>query len=199
MAHFIITPEIQLCFQQITDYSKLSYQRGLVTAAGGNVSMRCGEYVLITASGISLRDTQPCNLIVCDLMGNVLVNDSGHKPSKELKIHLDIYRLRPDIDTVIHVHPPFAVAYTYQGKEIPMATGSAEMKLKHIPIVPYAWPGSGTLADAVAQTVQGAQKNVQCIVLQRHGIVAYEKGISSCFDVAELTEDTARIALLAGI
>lgn len=185
--------------RQVEDFSHLSYDRNLVTAAGGNVSMRCGDLVVITASGVSLRNVDEGGIIICDLDGNVLGDDHGLRPSKELHIHLDIYKVRPEVRGVIHVHPPYAVAYTYHGKEIPMATGSAEMKLKRVPIVPYAWPGTGSLAQMTAEAVSGAGNDINCVVLQRHGIVAYEQSLEAAFNVAELTEDTARIATLAGV
>lgn len=184
---------------EVVKYSRLVYERGLVTAAGGNVSMRCGQYIMLTASGVSLRDIDASSVLICGLDGAVLENPGSIKPTKEWQFHVSIYAQYPGIDSVIHVHPPYAVAYTYHGKEIPMVTGSAEMKLKHVPNVPYEWPGSKTLADTVTETVKAAGENCHGVVLQRHGIIAYEKGMSACFDTAELIEDTARIAMLAGV
>jgi len=199
MSQLLLTEDILHQMDEVAKYSKLVYDRGLVTAAGGNVSVRCGEYVLLTASGVSLRDITRASILICDMEGNILYNPNGLKPTKEKPFHLNVYRERPCVDSIIHVHPPYTVAYTYSGKNIPMVTGSAEMKLKAVPIVPYEWPGSDSLADAVTSVVRDAGEDCHCVVLQRHGIIAYETGLSACFDIAELAEDTARIALLAGV
>ena len=199
MEHVSITKQMRCCIRELSFYSKLSYDRGLVTAAGGNVSARCGDYIIMTASGISLRSVDGTGIVICDMDGKVVFQNGGLRPSKEWAIHLAIYRLRPKVDSIIHVHPPYTISYTYHGKEIPMATGSAEMKLKRVPIVPYNWPGSTSLAQAVEAVVKDSSEDIHSIVLQRHGIVCYETGMENCFNTAELTEDTARIAYLSQI
>ena len=102
---------LEECKREVVKYSHLLYERGLVTAAGGNVSMRCGDTVIVTASGVSLRDTREDNLILCDQNGKLIVCPDGLKPSKETIFHLKIYQIRQDVDSVIHVHPAYSVGY----------------------------------------------------------------------------------------
>lgn len=189
--------QLEQCKEAVIHYSRLLYQRGLVTAAGGNVSMRCKDQVVITASGVSLRDTSRETLIICDLKGTLLECPKGLKPSKETIFHLKIYQAREDVDSVIHVHPAYAVGYSIQDRKIPILTASAKMKVVDVPLIPYANPGTEELAAYVEQTVREAPRHIHAAVLKAHGIIVYEKGMSQCFDTAELVEDTAHIAFVA--
>lgn len=188
---------IEKCKEDVIQYSRLAYDRGLVTAAGGNVSMRCVDQVVITASGVSLRDTSPENLIICDLDGKLLYCPTGLRPSKETVLHLKIYRSRPDVDSIIHVHPPYSVGYSINDRKIPILTASAIMKVIDVPVAGFARPGSDELSSYVEEAVKSSPENIHAIVLKAHGIIAYEKGMSSCFDIAELVEDTAHIAYIS--
>ena len=91
--------------ENLISYSKLIYQRGLVSAAGGNISARCGRHVLITGSNIPLRAVTPEGLVLCDENGTVLDAPPHLRPSKESAFHLGIYRIRPSAQYVLHAHP----------------------------------------------------------------------------------------------
>lgn len=88
--------------ENLISYSKLIYQRGLVSAAGGNISARCGRHVLITGSNIPLRAVTPEGLVLCDENGTVLDAPPHLRPSKESAFHLGIYRIRPSAQYVLH-------------------------------------------------------------------------------------------------
>lgn len=185
------------CKQDIVKYARLSYERGLVSAAGGNVSMRYQDKIIITGSGVSLRDVTVFDLLVADLSGKVLEGRVGLKPSKETSLHLKIYNVRADVDSIIHVHPPYATGYSVKGLKVPIITASAKMKLIDVPLVKYANPGSDELANNVEECVKNAPSYIKAIVLESHGIIAYDRDMVNCFDIADLVEDTARIAFIA--
>lgn len=189
--------QLEKCKKDVVKYSRLLYERGLVTAAGGNVSMRSGNTVVITASGVSLRDVTEENLILCDLNGEIIFCPDGLRPSKETVFHLKVYQIREDVDSVIHVHPTYSVGYSIQDRKIPVLTASAKMKVIDVPVIPYANPGTQELAAYVEETVKNAPINIHAAVLKAHGIIAYEKGMAQCFDTAELVEDTAHIAFIS--
>ena len=188
---------LEACKRDVIQYSHLLYERGLVTAAGGNVSMRCGDTVVITASGVSLRDVAEENLILCRLDGSLIFCPEGLRPSKETVFHLKIYKIREDVDSVIHVHPAYSVGYSICDRKIPVLTASAQMKVIDVPMIPFANPGTQELADYVEQVVREAPQKIHAAVLKAHGIIVYEKGMSQCFDTAELVEDTAHIAFVS--
>ena len=81
--------------REIAKYSNLAYQRGLVGAAGGNVSARYENLFLITAGGKSLRDVIEEDIIIVDKGGNIIEGKEGQKPSKETSLHINVYKNRP--------------------------------------------------------------------------------------------------------
>ena len=135
--------------ENLISYSKLIYQHGLVSAAGGNISARCGRHVLITGSNIPLRAVTPEGLVLCDENGTVLDAPPHLRPSKESAFHLGIYRIRPSAQYVLHAHPVFSTIWSMQNQELPLYTESAKLKLVHVPLIPDGQPGSVDLAEKV--------------------------------------------------
>lgn len=185
--------------EDIIQYSRLIYDRGLVSAAGGNVSIRCGTHVLITGSNVSLRNVTPDSLVLCDLQGTLLEAPPGLRPSKETRFHLGIYAHRPEISCVIHAHPSFSIAWSLEKKPLPLYTESAQLKLGNVPVIPDAPPGSAQLAQQVIQTVVQSPDTVHAFLMERHGILVMGETMQECFYQAELLEDTAKIAVLRAI
>lgn len=183
--------------KEIAKYSNLSYARNLVGAAGGNISMRKDNYYLITAGGRSLRDVTTEDIIIVDENNNIIEGKEGLKPSKETSLHINIYKFRPDIDSVVHVHPSYCTAYSILKKQVPILTASSKLKLKEVPIIGYANPGSKELSDFVAECVRNSPLYVKALTLEAHGLLAWDKGMGNCFDIAELVEETARVAFIA--
>jgi len=183
---------------QLAKYSRLCYERRLVGAAGGNLSARVpGQDVfLVTASGVALRDVEPANLVAVGLDGKKVDGPEGLRPSKETSFHLSIYRVRPGANAVVHVHPPYSVVYASARMPIPLATVSAVLKLKQGLVACEADPGSEDLCLNVTQAVETAAQNVNVLLMERHGVVSWDKDLCAAFDDVELVEDTAKIAYL---
>ena len=90
------------------------YQRGLVAANDGNLSIRVGDNALwVTPTGVSKGAMTEDMLVKLDLEGNLL--EGARKPSSETKMHLRIYQEDPDIRAVVHAHPPAATAFAAAG------------------------------------------------------------------------------------
>src|SRR4030043_1616925 len=104
--------------KDLAQFSCLSYDRGLVAARGGNLSIRIPgtERVLITPSGLPLRDITPDIIIEVDIHGNLSKGKKNLKPSKETPFHTSIYRIRNDVMAIAHVHPPFSTAISLKDK-----------------------------------------------------------------------------------
>lgn len=181
--------------QEIIAFSSLAYEKNLVSAAGGNISARCGSNMLITGSNVSLRSVTSDGLILCDMQGKVLDGNPHLRPSKEIGFHTGVYNMRPDINYVIHVHPCFSTIWSMQKKELPLYTESARIKLKQVPVVPEAAPGTKELAQNVIDTVSSVPQNVTTFLLEGHGIIAMGATMAECFNQAELLEDSAKIAV----
>ena len=184
--------------QDICRYSNLLYQRGLVGAAGGNVSVKKGNSIYVTAGGKSLRDIKPEDIVEVDTLGDLIDNNTGLIPSKETSLHLNIYKARKDIDCVIHIHPVHTTAFSIRGKTVPMITSTSRLKLKKIPLVGYAEPGSKKLSQLVYQKVLEMQEDLSALMLEAHGLIVFANGMENCFNIAELVEETAKIAYVSG-
>ena len=180
---------------EIVAFSKLVYERKLVSAAGGNVSVRCGDFLLITASGDSLRDASEDSLLLCDLEGRVVEGEDTRKPSKETPFHAAVYRSRPEINCIIHAHPVYSTIASSAFQTLPLYTDSARLKLVEVPVVPEALPGSPELAAHVLRAVSVSHPKAVSYLLADHGILVLGSSMGTCFDTAELVEDTAQIAV----
>lgn len=175
-----------------------AYERGLVFGTGGNVSVRIPGtgLALITATGVSLGDTTVDNLAVIDIESGEPTPDSAFKPSKERYFHAAAYRLRPDVNALVHVHPPYATAWSVRGTDMPLVTITAEVNLVRVPCVACALSGSQELRNYVAQAIQD-NPGVKAILMCRHGILTLGANLVNAYNLADLTEDSARAAWLA--
>lgn len=189
-------PEYEAQAEEIIKYSRLLYDRGLVSAAGGNVSCRCGDHFLITASNVSLRSVTEGGILFCDREGRVVDGNPNLRPSKETGFHLGVYGVRPEANCVVHVHPCYAITWSLRGEELPLYTESAKLKLIRVPVIPDGKPGSKELAELVVQTVAKAPPEVSTFLMKAHGILVAGRTMEECFNQAELLEDTAKIAVL---
>src|SRR4029077_11197948 len=164
---------------------------------GGNISARIGDTdtFLITPSGLSLRDTEPKDMVTIDLAGRKLGGPEQYKPSKESLMHTAIYRARPATRAVAHLHPPHAIAFGIRGDAIPLMTVTSEERLHLTPVVPPATSGSRALADGVATALTTAPADTQVILLARHGIISWGNSVQQSCDLADLAEYTAKIAI----
>lgn len=193
-----ILSEYDTMAEEVARYSRLCYERRLVGAAGGNLSVRVPErnVFIVTASGVSLRDVTPANLVVVDQDGKLLEGPTGARPSKESAFHLAVYAARPEVGAIVHVHPPYATVFAGRRAPIPTVTVSAQLKLKQGLIVAVAWPGSKDLCDFVAQSVKASPPDTTIFLMEAHGLLAVRPTLRDAFDDAELAEDTAEIAFL---
>lgn len=173
--------------QVLTEVCHYLYQRELVSAYGGNASMRVGERILITPSGFPLGFLHPEDLMLIDLKGEVV--EGKYKPSSEVHLHLYIYQTRPEIYGVAHTHSPAATAFAYLEQPILPVNPESTIYLSELPIVPYHPYGTPELAEAVKDKMQG----VNAVLLAKHGVVAAGKDIWAAFHLADLVEETAKI------
>ena len=186
--------------KEIAQFSRLSYDRGLVAARGGNLSIRVPgtERVLITPSGISLRDITPDIIIEVDIHGNLSKGKKNLKPSKETPFHTSIYRIRSDVMAIAHVHPPFSTALSLKDKPFPLLTAPGMVNLVKVPLVEFALMGTKELCDYVSEAAK-EHREVKALLLKGHGIIAMGSDLASAYYIADLVEDCAKVALLSSI
>jgi len=170
------------------------FRRGLISALGGNVSARLpgANEFWITPSGIFKGELTPEDLLKLDLDGNVL--DGFGRPSIEWPFHAAIYKVRPDVNAVVHAHNPVTLGLALAGIGLKPITVEAVMVLRKVEIVPFAFPGTDKLAKLVAEK---AASGARAIILQNHGVVALGSNLYDAEAVAETLEEVATAQFVA--
>lgn len=181
--------------QILIDYATRTYDRGLVGGTGGNFSARLADgKMAITASGLNLGDTSMENLIEMDIGTYEYTPNGPYVPSKEYLFHADILRLRPDVGAVLHIHPPYATTFAVLKRDIPMVTDAA-FKQPKMPRVSFEPSGTKELQANVVEAING-NPGCKALLLEQHGIICLGEDIRWAYDIADLTEELARIAYL---
>lgn len=185
--------------QAILECGRLCYERRLMTANDGNISVRVdAEQVLITPSGLSKGRMEAEDLILLDLEGRVLQAAPGRKPSSETPMHLEAYRQRPDIRAVIHAHPVFATTLTVAGLDLPLdVLPEVLLTLGEIPTTAYATPASHEDAEAIRDLI----RTHNALLLRQHGSLTVGVHLEEALIHLERLEHVAQVyyqALLLG-
>ena len=173
---------------------RLLYDRGYVAANDGNISVKVADNrLLITPSGVSKGRMTPEMLLVTDLDGEVI--EGNRHPSSEGKMHLEVYRGRPDVNAVVHAHPPVSTAFAVcrRGLETPYL---AELVagLGQVPCTPsFAMLST----EEVPQSVRPYLADHNALLLANHGALAWGGDLWEAFDRLETVEHTAKIVLNA--
>jgi len=167
------------------------YSTGLITATGGNLSIRIPSTKLlwITPSALFKGDLRPDVMVRIDLEGRSLDEDA-RSPSSEWRMHTAVYRARPDVEAVIHAHAPYATMLVMSGLPfLPISTEAAF--LGDVPRVPFIMPGTQELADAVTAALGPGP----AVLLQNHGILIAATSLRRAADLAEVLERTSQLIL----
>ncbi len=167
------------------------YQRGLVAANDGNLSVRVGDNALwVTPTGVCKGDMTQEMLVKLDLDGNLL--EGSRKPSSETKMHLRIYRENPAVRAVVHAHPPAATAFACAGLPLDKPVlQEAVVFLGSVPVAPFALPGSAAVADSVAPFCQ----DYRALLLEYHGAVTWGETMEQAHYRLECLEQMAQVTL----
>lgn len=194
----MIYPNEQQLREEIVQVGRLMYEKGLIVASDGNVSARIGrDRLLITPSGLSKGMLQPGHLLIVNMDGQVVgprtaVNRTL-KPTSELPMHLEAYRQRPDVQAVVHAHPPITVALSIAGVSLAdCLLPEVIVFLGIIPTTEYAMPSSPENARAIRQLI----RHHDGIVLQRHGSLTVGDTPMQAYMRLETMEQQARIRFM---
>lgn len=178
---------------EIIQVGKRMYERGYVASNDGNISARIdSERVLITPTGISKGFMKPEDLVICDYSGKVI--SGSRKPSSEVFMHLQVYKERPDVNSVCHSHPPYATGFAVAGipldkcvlPEVIIALGS-------IPLIEYGTPGTEEFYKPVLKLL----KDYDAFLLANHGALTIGKDVLNAYHKMETLEHFAHIAFVA--
>jgi len=176
--------------KKIIDYGKLCGEKNFTPGYSGNISARYKDGMLITVSGSSNGYLTNKDIVYTDFQGKSL--DKGKKPSSEKFLHAGIYKLRPEINFVIHVHAPYLSSFASAGKDL-MEPIMAEnvFYFGGIPLAEYALPSTMQLVD---NTVKFFDK-YDAVLMANHGFVVASKTIDDAYMKLELAESYAQVVL----
>src|SRR5258708_4520270 len=172
--------------QSIVDACLRMNALGINQGTSGNISLRHDAGLLITPTSVPYELMQPEQIVFMGLDGSF---DSSQRPSSEWRFHLDILRARPEINAVVHAHPPYATTLAIMGRDIPpihymVAVAGGDT----IRCAPYATFGSRELSD---HAVSALSDRLACL-LAHHGMIAIGPSLAKAMWLAVEVETLAR-------
>ena len=175
---------------EIISCGKLCGEKNYTPGYSGNISARYKDGLLITTSGSSNGYLKKNEIVFTDFQGNSL--EKNKKPSSEKFLHIEIYKKRPEINYIIHVHAPYLSSFASAGKDL-LAPIMAEnvFYFGGIPLADYALPSTMQLVE---NTVKHFDK-YDAVLMANHGFVIGSKTMEDAYLKLELAESYAQVVL----
>ncbi|SHM81742.1 class II aldolase/adducin family protein [Bradyrhizobium lablabi] len=172
--------------QSIIDACRSMNALGINQGTSGNISLRHDNGLLITPTSVPYETMQPEQIVFMSLDGS---HDPSQRPSSEWRFHLDILRARPEVNAVVHAHPPYSTSLAIMNLEIPpihymIACAGGDS----IRVAPYATFGTQELSEHAVQALEG---RLACL-LEHHGMIAVGPSLSKAMWLAVEVEALAR-------
>lgn len=177
----------------IVEAGRRLWARGFVASNDGNITVRLDDQRIITTpTSVSKGFMTPDMMVVTDLSGKKLSGD--RHASSELKMHLEVYRMRPDARAVVHAHPPTATGFAVAGIPLDRAVlAEVITTLGSIPIAEYATPSTDELPAACSKYLKAHDG----LLLANHGALALGGDLWTAYHRMETIEHFAKISLVA--
>src|SRR5688572_22773323 len=177
----------------IVEVGRRMYARGYTASNDGNISVRLGpDRLLMTPKSVCKGFMDPAMMCITDLAGTKLAGDRD--PSSEMQMHLEVYRQRPDVNAVVHAHPPIATAFAVAGIPLDRAVlAEVVTTLGSVPIAEYATPSTKELPEAVRKYVKAHDG----MLLANHGALTLGADLLSAYYKMETIEHFAKISFVA--
>ena len=175
----------------IIEIGRRIWTRGYVASNDGNISVKLNDHeILTTPHGVSKGFMTKEMIIKVDTTGKVISGDPKYHPSSELKMHLEVYKERPDVKSVVHAHPPYATSFAVAG--IPLnkcVLPEAIIIIGAVPTAKYGLPSTMEIPDAIREHI----KNSDAILLENHGALTLGSNLLNAYHNMETLEHTASI------
>lgn len=179
--------------EEICDVCHKLWQRGIVAANDGNVSVKLPDgTVICTPSGVSKSAMTPEILVHIAADGSILSAAEGYKPSSEMKMHMRCYEERPDVFAVVHAHPPVATSFASMGRALDgYQTMENIVNLGAVPVAPYAKPSTDEVPDSIAPYLA----DHDAVLLANHGALTVGDTLTRAYFRMESLEMFAKTSL----
>jgi L-fuculose-phosphate aldolase len=184
--------ELQAARAQLVSYSARLLADGLAIGSAGNISVRLGDIVAVTPSGIGYEDMRPADVCLVALDGTELGGPDAETPSSETPMHLAIYAATAAA-AVVHTHSPEVIALSASRPELPAIHYAITGLGGPVRVAPYVRFGSAGLAAAAVGALDGRT----AVILRNHGAVTYGRDLAQAYDRALLLEWLARTYRMA--
>lgn len=177
----------------IVEVGRRLYARAYTASNDGNISARLdAARLLVTPKSVCKGFMTPEMMCITDLDGRKLAGDRD--PSSEIQMHLEVYRQRPDVNAVVHAHPPVATAFAVAGIPLDRAVlAEVVTTLGSVPIADYATPSTKELPEAVRKYVKAHDG----MLLANHGALTLGVDLFSAYYKMETIEHFANISFMA--
>jgi L-fuculose-phosphate aldolase len=179
--------------REICEVGRRIYQRGYVAANDGNISIRLdADRILCTPTGVSKGFMAEDMLAICNMEGQQLAGQM--KISSEIRMHLEVYKLRADIQAVVHAHPPTATGFAVAGIDLTQCVlPEVVVSLGGIPLAEYGTPGGPDIVEPMKPLL----REYDAVLMANHGVVVLGKDVMDAHFKMETVEHFAKIALVA--
>jgi L-fuculose-phosphate aldolase len=178
---------------EIVRVAKLLRTRGLAIGTSGNVGARLPDgRIAITPSTMDYDEMTPADIVIVEADGSP--SEGRHRPTSEVRIHVEVFAARPDVRAIVHTHSPFATAFAAARRPVPaahyvlallVAPGRDELR-----VAPYATFGTADLARNAVTTLG----DDHAVLLANHGAIAVAGSLASALGRAERVEELAMLA-----
>jgi L-fuculose-phosphate aldolase len=185
-----VRPEEARAWDALVATARRTVSDGLVVGTSGNVSVRVGDTVLVTPSGVPYDRLTPDDVTGVDLDGRQVLGTLV--PTSELPMHLAVYRAT-DAGAVVHTHAVHATAVSTLVRELPLIHYMAAALGGPVRVAPYATYGTDELAENMLQALTA---RTACL-LQNHGTIAYGTTLDQAFDRTAQLEWMCQVWLTA--
>ena len=177
----------------ICEIGRRLYNKGFAAANDGNITVRLNDRELLcTPTLVSKGFMRPEDICKVDYEGKQLAGT--RKRSSEVLMHLVIYKNRPDVNAIVHCHPPHATAFAFAGVPLPQCVmPEVEVFLGEVPIAKYETPGTQAFADTLLPHL----KANNTVILANHGTVTFGPDLEKAYFHSEIVDAYCRILILA--
>ena len=182
--------DLQTARQQLVSFCGRMIADGLAVGSAGNLSVRVGDLVAITPSGISYAEVTAADVCVVTIDGEEV--EAPESPSTELPMHLAVYA-GTAAAAVVHTHSAEVVALSATASELPAVHYAITQLGGPVRVAAYVRFGSAGLAEAAVAALAGRS----AAILQNHGAICYGRTLAQAYDRALLLEWLARVYRLA--
>lgn len=176
--------------QEIIRYGKLAEEKNLTPGISGNMSARFGDKILITSSGSANGYLSEDDFAVIDFEGKVV--EGTKKPSSEKLVHTAFYKMREDVNYILHMHSPFLSSFASAGLALDEPIMAENVfYFGQIPLAEYGLPSSVDLAEKTSKYFN----EYNAVLMANHGFIVGDKTIEDAFYKLVLAESYAQVVL----